>query len=53
MMPELPEGEVTFLFTDIEGSTRLCKQAPDSMLAAIRQHDETIESAVICTVIWQ
>ena len=25
-MPELPEGTVTFLFTDIQGSTKLLKQ---------------------------
>ncbi len=46
MTQQLPEGRVTFLFTDIEGSTRLWEQAPDSMLEAIRQHDETIETAV-------
>jgi predicted ATPase/class 3 adenylate cyclase len=46
MTPQLPEGKVTFLFTDIEGSTRLWEQAPDSMMAAIRVHDETIEAAV-------
>jgi class 3 adenylate cyclase len=43
----LPEGIVTFLFTDVEGSTRLWEDAPDSMMDAIRQHDETIETAAI------
>ena len=28
-MAELPSGTVTFLFTDIEGSTRLLKQLRD------------------------
>ena len=44
-MPELPDGVVTFLFTDIEGSTRLWEEAPDSMMEAIRQHDKEIEEA--------
>ena len=46
MMPELPEGVVTFLFTDVQGSTRLFEEAPDTMLEALRQHDEAIEEAV-------
>ena len=39
----LPEGIVTFLFTDVEGSTRLWEDAPDTMMDAIRQHDVTID----------
>lgn len=39
----LPEGVVTFLFTDVEGSTRLWEESPDPMMAALRQHDEAIE----------
>ena len=46
-MVDLPEGIVTFLFTDIEGSTRLWEEAPDSMMEAIRQHDEAIEKAAL------
>ncbi len=42
-MADLPEGIVTFLFTDIEGSTKLWEDAPDSMIEALRQHDEAIE----------
>lgn len=42
----LPDGVVTFLFTDVEGSTRLWEEAPDSMMEALRLHDEAIESAV-------
>ncbi|MCH7844791.1 MAG: adenylate/guanylate cyclase domain-containing protein, partial [Acidobacteria bacterium] len=45
-MGDLPEGVVTFLFTDVEGSTRMFEEAPDSMLEALRQHDEVIEDAV-------
>ncbi len=46
MVHELPEGVVTFLFTDVEGSTRMFEKAPDSMLQALRQHDEAIEEVV-------
>ena len=46
-MGDLPEGVVTFLFTDVEGSTRLWEDAPDSMMEALRQHDEAIEGAAL------
>src|SRR5947209_3182702 len=39
-MPELPSGTVTFLFTDIEGSTRLWEQHPEAMEVALARHDE-------------
>lgn len=38
-MPELPSGQVTFLFTDIEGSTRLWEADPAAMRAAVSRHD--------------
>jgi predicted ATPase/class 3 adenylate cyclase len=38
-MTELPTGTVTFLLTDIEGSTRLWEQHPDAMSAAVARHD--------------
>jgi class 3 adenylate cyclase len=47
-MPELPTGTVTFLFTDIEGSTRLWEQHPGAMEAALTRHD-----ALAATVIQQ
>ncbi len=46
MIQELPEGVVTFLFTDVEGSTRMFEQVPDLMLEALRQHDKAIDEAV-------
>ncbi|MGD2078655.1 MAG: adenylate/guanylate cyclase domain-containing protein, partial [Chloroflexota bacterium] len=47
MEQDLPTGVVTFLFTDVEGSTRLFEEAPESMMVALRQHDETIDKAVL------
>jgi len=35
----LPLGTVTFLFTDIEGSTRLWEDHPEEMSAALARHD--------------
>ena len=37
--PSLPDGTVTFLLTDIEGSTRLWEQHPQAMRAALARHD--------------
>jgi class 3 adenylate cyclase len=44
--PALPTGVVTFLFTDIEGSTRLWRQFRDSMGSALARHDALIENLV-------
>lgn len=41
-----PSGIVTFLFTDIEGSTRRWEADPDSMRAALAVHDEVLRSAI-------
>ena len=43
----LPTGIVTFLFTDIEGSTRLWEQHPDAVRAALARHDALIEDLVV------
>jgi class 3 adenylate cyclase len=37
---------VTFLFTDIEGSTRLWESAPASMQEALEAHDRIVRNAV-------
>jgi predicted ATPase/class 3 adenylate cyclase/Tfp pilus assembly protein PilF len=42
----LPSGTLTFLFTDIEGSTQSWEQYPEKMRVAMRRHDVLIESAV-------
>jgi predicted ATPase/class 3 adenylate cyclase len=43
---ELPSGTVTFLFTDLEGSTRLWEEHPDAMRAALARHDEVVRHAI-------
>jgi len=46
MGAELPTGTVTFLFTDLEGSTRLWEQQPEAMREALARHDEILREAV-------
>jgi predicted ATPase/class 3 adenylate cyclase len=43
---ELPSGTVTFLFTDIEDSTRRWEREPAAMSAALARHDELLLRAV-------
>ena len=38
-----PSGTVTFLLTDLEGSTRMWEQDPDAMKAAMARHDALLE----------
>lgn len=45
-MPEAPQGTLTFLFTDIVGSTKLWEKFPQTMGAALARHDELIRAAV-------
>ena len=45
-MSELPSGTVTFLFTDLEGSTRLWEEHTEGMRAALARHDEILHEAV-------
>ena len=39
-------GTLTFLFTDLEGSTRLWEQFPDAMQVALRRHDAILREAI-------
>jgi class 3 adenylate cyclase len=41
-----PTGTLTFLFTDIEGSTRLWEHDAPAMQAALARHDEVLGRAV-------
>jgi predicted ATPase len=41
-----PSGVVTFLFTDIEGSTRRWEADADAMAAALLKHDDVLHDAV-------
>jgi predicted ATPase/class 3 adenylate cyclase len=45
-MVELPEGTVTFLLTDVEGSTRLWEREPEAMARALASHDAIVAGAV-------
>jgi len=43
---ELPSGTVTFLFTDVEGSTRLLRElGPDGYAAAVAEHRRVLREA--------
>jgi len=42
----LPSGKVTFLFTDIEGSTQRWEAHHDAMRAAVERHDELLRNAI-------
>jgi predicted ATPase/class 3 adenylate cyclase len=43
---ELPAGTVTFLLTDIEGSTHLWEIAPEAMEVALERHDRLVTGVI-------
>jgi class 3 adenylate cyclase len=45
-MADSPTGTVTFLFTDIEGSTKMWEHNPSVMQKALSRHDEILRSAI-------
>ena len=45
-MTSLPTGTVTFLFTDIEGSTQLSQRYPDAFPTALARHHAILSDAI-------
>jgi predicted ATPase/class 3 adenylate cyclase len=45
-MGDAPTGTVTFLFTDVEGSTRLWEEHPEAMHVAMAVHDRLLSEAI-------
>jgi adenylate cyclase len=45
-MADLPTGTLTFLFTDIEGSTRLWEAHRDEMRGVLARHDALVQRAI-------
>jgi predicted ATPase/class 3 adenylate cyclase len=45
-MTTLPDGQLAFLLTDIEGSTKLWEQFPDAMKSALERHDSVLRNAI-------
>jgi class 3 adenylate cyclase len=41
-----PSGVVTFLFTDVEGSTRRWESDAEAMRAALAEHDALLRTAI-------
>lgn len=46
MTLDLPTETLTFLFTDIEGATRLWENRPDAMRLAHARHDALLRESV-------
>jgi WD40 repeat protein/class 3 adenylate cyclase len=47
LFPDLPEGTVTFLFTDIEGSTQLLHRLRDKYAILLEQHHRILREAFV------
>jgi predicted ATPase/class 3 adenylate cyclase len=47
MLPDKASGTLTFLFTDLEGSTRLWERFPQAMKRALERHDSILRAAVM------
>ncbi|HXW76288.1 MAG TPA: adenylate/guanylate cyclase domain-containing protein, partial [Candidatus Eremiobacteraceae bacterium] len=43
----IPTGDVAFLFTDIEGSTKRWEHRPEAMKAAVARHDLLMRQAIV------
>lgn len=44
--PSLPSGTVTFLFTDIEGSTMLSQEFPDALQTLLARHNHIMRQVI-------
>ena len=45
-MGDRPTGTVAFLFTDVEGSTRLWDRHPEEMAVAVESHDRILRTTI-------
>ena len=45
-VPKVPTGTVTFLFSDLVGSTKLWAKDPDAMSASLRIHDQIFTETI-------
>ena len=45
-MAQLPSGTVTFLFTDLESSTRRWESDQEAMAAAVARHDALLDEII-------
>ncbi len=45
-MQSVPSGYITFLFTDIEGSTKLSQEFPDTLQAALDKHHTILKKSI-------
>ena len=45
-MASPPTGTVTFMFTDIEGSTKMWERSPHAMHRSLSRHDEILREAI-------
>jgi Prealbumin-like fold domain/Adenylate and Guanylate cyclase catalytic domain len=48
VVAELPTGTVTFLFTDIEGSTKLLRELGDDYAGTLERHRDVLRAAFGC-----
>ena len=46
-MTDFPSGTVTFLFTDVEGSTRRWEQDTPAMLGTVQRHFTLLDNAIV------
>jgi class 3 adenylate cyclase len=45
-MAEPPTGTLTFLFTDIEGSTKMWERSPEAMRGALARHNKILRETI-------